>query len=150
MGNNHTSAVQSASCSICNEDVKLQTEATEMPCKHLFHTACLLPRLKQTNTCPVCHSQLPSQAPSSSSSSNTIGSSGSIPAERASVDLPGSSTTPPIHDRHSNVILRPQLPYDMDPDLAPPPVTLPTSYRRQIDDLNYLCDTFGYGSHRPE
>ncbi|XP_016491439.1 E3 ubiquitin-protein ligase SIRP1-like [Nicotiana tabacum] len=47
-------------CSVCLEDFEIGTEAKEMPCKHKFHSECILPWLELHSTCPVCRHQLPS------------------------------------------------------------------------------------------
>ncbi|EHA8591883.1 putative E3 ubiquitin-protein ligase SIRP1 [Cocos nucifera] len=46
-------------CSVCLEDVVIGTEAKEMPCKHRFHSGCLLPWLDLHSSCPICRFQLP-------------------------------------------------------------------------------------------
>ncbi|KAK4339025.1 hypothetical protein RND71_040487 [Anisodus tanguticus] len=47
-------------CSVCLEDFEIGTGAKEMPCKHKFHSGCILPWLELHSTCPVCRHQLPS------------------------------------------------------------------------------------------
>lgn len=47
-------------CSVCLEDFEIGAEAKEMPCKHKFHTGCILPWLKLHSSCPVCRYQLAS------------------------------------------------------------------------------------------
>ncbi|TWU75537.1 hypothetical protein ED733_005991 [Metarhizium rileyi] len=47
-----------AECSICIDVVKEGEVATFLPCKHWFHDVCIVPWLKQHNTCPVCRSPI--------------------------------------------------------------------------------------------
>lgn len=46
-------------CSVCLDDFEIGTEAKEMPCKHKFHSQCILPWLELHSSCPVCRYQLP-------------------------------------------------------------------------------------------
>ncbi|KAF9644673.1 hypothetical protein BDM02DRAFT_3070355, partial [Thelephora ganbajun] len=51
-------------CAICKDTFSLQTEDPDeqvvitLPCKHPFHSPCILPWLKQNGTCPSCRYQL--------------------------------------------------------------------------------------------
>jgi len=50
------------SCAICLNDFEVGAEGvTRMPCKHLYHKACLLPWLESHNTCPSCRAEVEAQ-----------------------------------------------------------------------------------------
>ncbi|XP_021298483.1 NEP1-interacting protein-like 1 [Herrania umbratica] len=45
-------------CTICLEDFLVGSEATSMPCSHVFHHHCILPWLCKKKLCPLCRSWL--------------------------------------------------------------------------------------------
>lgn len=47
-----------AGCSVCKEDYESDQTAIKLPCSHLFHDECILPWLKDRNSCPTCRFEL--------------------------------------------------------------------------------------------
>ncbi|KAL5569545.1 hypothetical protein UlMin_026120 [Ulmus minor] len=41
-------------CSICLDEFEIGSEAKKMPCKHRFHSRCILPWLELHSSCPIC------------------------------------------------------------------------------------------------
>ncbi|RAL53935.1 hypothetical protein DM860_004406 [Cuscuta australis] len=48
-------------CLICAKEFELDGEVKILPCKHVFHSDCILQWLEMKSTCPVCKFQLPTQ-----------------------------------------------------------------------------------------
>ena len=47
------------SCAVCKDEFNIGEECLSMPCNHYFHGDCLIPWLKERNSCPVCRYELP-------------------------------------------------------------------------------------------
>ena len=47
------------SCAICKDNFEINQNLIYLPCKHLFHDECILPWLKERNSCPTCRHELP-------------------------------------------------------------------------------------------
>lgn len=50
-----------AVCAICKDDLPLAAAARRLPCRHLYHSSCIVPWLEMHNSCPICRCRLPTE-----------------------------------------------------------------------------------------
>ncbi|CAK9184233.1 unnamed protein product [Ilex paraguariensis] len=86
-------------CPVCTNEFELGSASRQMPCHHIYHSACIIRWLVRTNSCPLCRLGLPLLGPSSvpsdgRSSTGTGSSSGS------NSEYPGGSSSTNTYGRN--------------------------------------------------
>lgn len=101
--NSFLAALLEKDCAVCKDQFSLNTEdpdeqvVIELPCKHPFHSPCILPWLKQNGTCPSCRYQL---IPQPGSTTNPNENTGPGPSTTAtSPPQPTATANPFVQSR---------------------------------------------------
>ncbi|KAI3944489.1 hypothetical protein MKW92_044973 [Papaver armeniacum] len=55
---NNGDGKDSSSCAVCLEGIIDGSKISNMPCLHMFHSACLVTWLHESNSCPICRRQV--------------------------------------------------------------------------------------------
>ncbi|KAH7366170.1 hypothetical protein KP509_18G066000 [Ceratopteris richardii] len=80
-------------CAVCKEMFKVGVEVKEMPCKHFYHSTCILPWLELHSSCPLCREEMPAEEGDQASSSTISESTARGTRVRPTIVLIGISRT---------------------------------------------------------
>lgn len=62
-----------STCAVCKERFELGSRVIKLPCKHLYHSDCIVPWLEQRSSCPICRHQLTGQQRTDGNTSTSRG-----------------------------------------------------------------------------
>jgi hypothetical protein len=93
-------------CTVCQEEFDASEKATQLPCHHQFHKECLLPWLKEHNTCPTCRFELPTD---SSEYNQRLQQRNAVPVSQSPETSAALPIQDPAHTSSSNSSSRDQL-----------------------------------------
>jgi len=137
-------ATNKVDCKVCHEEFEENHDAFVLPCKHLFHSECLFPWLKEHNTCPVCRYEMPREDPDAdldarkTPRSNTGQESNQPPHEVAGVFsgsplLPGSVAGEEVSSRSGSRPVSPPLLAEVAEPASGPELDDSLSHIRRLD-----------------
>merc|ERR1719160_1949219 len=49
-------------CAVCQDDWRVGDRGVKLPCGHIYHKQCIMPWIKEHNTCPVCRYEMKTSA----------------------------------------------------------------------------------------